>query len=163
MEGSGTCRDVARELGIPYQGFDLRDGHDAQSASSYVDIGPFDLIWLHPPYHDLIKYNDQEKCLSRCADVDEFCANMLRVLVHCKSVLNDQGVIALLMGDIRRKGEYYSLPFRMWEMARTVGLTLAAPEIIRLQHGATSTSHRYDFPFIPRIHDVCLVFKKHGK
>ena len=31
---------------------------------------------------------------------------------------------------------------------------------VRLSHGATSSFKRYNFSFIPRVHDICFVFRK---
>src|SRR5438477_3839798 len=36
MEGSGTCRDVCKELGIAYEGRDLKDGFDATDAAGFA-------------------------------------------------------------------------------------------------------------------------------
>ena len=40
------------------------------------------------------------------------------------------------------------------------GYWLAAPEIIRFGHGATSSSKVYRTSFIPSLHDVCLVLER---
>src|SRR5262249_32880712 len=56
MEGGGTCRDVCRELGIDYQGRDLRRGFDATDATAFAQLGTFDFIWLHPPYWQMVRY-----------------------------------------------------------------------------------------------------------
>jgi hypothetical protein len=66
------------------------------------------------------------------------------------------------MGDITRRGRYFGLPFHTWTAATAVGLELACPEIVRLSHGATSNFKRYNFSFIPRVHDICFVFRKVG-
>jgi hypothetical protein len=53
MTGSGTCRDVCRELAIPCLSRDIREGFDAAHPDGFPDLGPhlgFDLIWAHPPY-----------------------------------------------------------------------------------------------------------------
>jgi hypothetical protein len=65
MQGSGTAGDVANSLGIAYQGFDLTTGFDATDPRSFDGLGGFDMVWLHPPYFDLIKYNAAARCLSR--------------------------------------------------------------------------------------------------
>lgn len=160
MQGSGTAGDVAKSLGIPYQGFDLSTGFDATDARSFDGLGGFDMVWLHPPYYDLIKYNDDRRCLSRCDSLERFCQQMQALLQNCSSVLTDRGHLAVLIGDITRRGRYYGLPFRTWTAATAIGLELACPEIIRLSHGAMSSFKRYSFSFIPRVHDVCLVFRK---
>ena len=160
MEGGGTARDVAESLGVPYQGFDLKTGFDAADPQSYAGLGGFDLVWLHPPYHDLIRYSKDARCLSQCDSVDAFCDKLAAVLRNCRDVLTERGRLAVLMGDITRRGNYYALPFHTWHIARRLGMELACPEIIRLSHGATSTSRTYRFAFIPRVHDVCLVLRR---
>src|SRR5258707_516578 len=50
MTGSGTCRDVCDELDIPCTSKDIRFGFDACDETNYTDIGPFDFVWIHPPY-----------------------------------------------------------------------------------------------------------------
>jgi hypothetical protein len=35
MEGGGTCRDVCSELGITYEGRDLKEGFDATKAEAF--------------------------------------------------------------------------------------------------------------------------------
>jgi hypothetical protein len=49
MTGSGTCRDVCRELRIPHFSADLKSGFDACDPASYP-AETFDFVWLHPPY-----------------------------------------------------------------------------------------------------------------
>lgn len=61
MEGSGTCKDVCRELGIPCVSADLRYGVDACSAASYPRATRFPFVWVHPPnratdYHSIRRW-----------------------------------------------------------------------------------------------------------
>lgn len=160
MQGSGTAGDVAKSLGIVYQGFDLTTGFDATNPRSFDGLGGFDMVWLHPPYFDLIKYNDDSRCLSRSATLGNFCEQLRAVLRNCAGVLTEHGHLAVLIGDITRRGRYFGLPFHTWAAAQAIGLELACPEIVRLSHGATSNYKRYDFSFIPRVHDICFVFRK---
>lgn len=160
MQGSGTAGDVARSLNVPCDGFDLRTGFDATDPKSFDGLGGYDMVWLHPPYHDLIKYNDEPRCLSRCDSLDDFLQRLEAVLRNCLEVLTEHGKLIILIGDVVRKGQHLALPFRTWQTAAGLGLELACPEIIRLSHGASSTQKRYPFPLIPRVHDVCLVLRK---
>ncbi|MCO6042691.1 hypothetical protein NG895_02115 [Aeoliella sp. ICT_H6.2] len=160
MQGGGTAGDVARSLGIDYQGFDLKTGFDAADARSFDGLGGFDMVWLHPPYHDLIRYSDDPRCLSRSSSLTEFCDKLAGVLANCRDVLTQRGHLVVLMGDITRRGNYYALPFHAWRLATELGMELACPEIVRLSHGATSTARTYRFSFIPRVHDVCLVLRR---
>jgi hypothetical protein len=159
MAGSGTCRDVCRELQIECQSLDLHSGFDAQDADCYRDLGRFDFIWLHPPYWKMIRYGDDPRCLSNAPTLSDFQRRLRSVIRNCRSVLAERGHLAILIGDGKDAGEYMGLPFRTFWLAVRAGLWLAAPEIVRFQHGATSSSKQYTTSFIPRLHDLCLVLK----
>lgn len=161
MTGGGTCRDVCRELQIDCLSFDIRSGNDASRPSAFWDAGMFDFIWLHPPYWKMVRWSDDPRCLANAPTVSEFLRRLRRIIRNCVQVLRPEGVIAILMGDFRDHGEYQALPFRTLNLSYAEGLILAAPEIIRFSHGTTSAKHqRYNFSFIPRLHDMCLVLKQ---
>src|SRR4051795_1242673 len=70
MEGGGTCRDVCRELGINYEGRDLRQGFDATRLEVYRGLGPFVFIGCPPPYFQMVRYNaDDARCLSNAPNI----------------------------------------------------------------------------------------------
>ncbi len=50
MSGSGTCRDVCDELGIPCLSWDIHDGFDACDPEVFSARGTLDFIWAHPAY-----------------------------------------------------------------------------------------------------------------
>jgi hypothetical protein len=160
MEGGGTCRDVCQQLGIDYEGRDLRRGFDATDAAAFAGLGTFDFIWLHPPYWQMVRYNAGEpRCLSNAPSLVCFFEQLKSVLMNCRGVLRPGGKLAVLIGDCRQQGRYLGLPFRVMNAAASVGFWLAAPEIIRFSHGTTSSRQRYTTAFIPRLHDVCLVLE----
>lgn len=162
MEGSGTCRDACDDLGIEYDGFDLREGIDALFSGNFTWCdNRFEFVWLHPPYWDMIVYNDNTQCLSQCRSLDRYLLNLSTVIKNCLTVLESKGHLAILIGDITRRGKCFQLPFELWRLATEQhGLRLAAPEIIRFQHGASSSKREYTHSFIPRIHDVLMVFQR---
>jgi hypothetical protein len=77
--------------------------------------------------------------------------------------MSPRGKLAILIGDGKHDGEYLALPFRAMGVAAREGLRLAAPEIIRFLHGATSSQKAYPSSFVPRLHDVCLVLERGGR
>lgn len=128
MQGSGTAGDVAKSLGVLLQGFDLATGFDATNPQSFDGLAPVDMVWLYPPYFDLIKYNDDDLCLSRSETLDTFCEQLQSVLRNCRNVLTEHGHIAILIGDATRRGRNHALPFRTWSMANALGLELLVPK-----------------------------------
>jgi hypothetical protein len=160
MEGGGTCRDVCAELAVAYEGRDLKNGFDAMRPESFTGMGRFDFIWLHPPYFQMIRYNDTDgRCLSNAPNIEAWEHMLRSVLSNCREVLSAGGKLALLMGDGKHGGRYLGLPFRAMAAACAEGFWLAAPEIIRFGHGSTSSKQVYRTAFIPRLHDVCLVLE----
>ena len=160
MTGSGTCRDVCRELAVECETMDIRQGSDAADPASYQSIYPVDMVWMHPPYWRMIKYNDDPRCLSNAPTLDAFLNRMQLVLRNSRNVLTLNGVIAVLIGGYSDQGQYQPLPQLLVERAIREGLWPACTEIIRLQHGNTSSKKTYRSSFIPGLHDTCLVFRK---
>lgn len=159
MTGSGTCRDVCRELAIPCVSMDTRFGQDAADRHLYDAVGPIDFVWLHPPYWRQIVYNDDPRCLSNAPTVDAFLGRMRRVLQNGRSVLTRRGKIAVLIGGYSDRGLFQPLPHLLVAAAAGEGLRMATTEIIRLQYGNTSSRRSYRSSVIPGLHDQCLVFE----
>lgn len=131
--------------------------------SRYRQLPPIDFVWMHPPYWRMIRYNDDPRCLSNAPSLDAFLDRMQLVLRNCQSVLGRSGKIAVLMGGYSDRGRYQPLPQLLLERAIREGLWPACTEIIRLQHGNTSSKKRYRSSFIPGLHDTCLVFEANGQ
>ena len=160
MTGGGTCRDVCRKLGIECVSFDLREGQDAANPQSYAGLGEFDFVWLHPPYWRQIVYNDDPRCLSNAPTIEDFLTQLGAVLTSCRSVLAEEGKIAVLMGNYSDKGRLMPLTYLTMLQAMKHGLWPACTDIVRLQYNNTSSRKIYSSSFIPGVHDTCMVFKE---
>ena len=160
MEGSGTSRDVVAGLnrykhaGIRYWGGDLRNGFDLTKQ----DLpGKFDLVWIHPPYWNMIRYESGASDLSNCASYERFQELLQVCLRRCYEALEVGGRLAVLIGDLRRAGKYTAivkdvLNFPQGEL-RSV--------IIKVQHNCTSDRKQYGrMEDVPIGHEYCVVFKK---
>jgi hypothetical protein len=153
MQGSGTTRDVCRELGIEYDGFDLKDGFDA--LTSQLPAKRWDLIFLHPPYWDIIKYSDDPRDLSNCKTFEEYIQKLFTIIDRLREYLTDNGVLVVQIGDIRKHGEYYPLGAYIAVFHRK---ELKA-KIIKIQHNVSSNSKPYGGKFIPIMHEEIYVLK----
>lgn len=159
MAGSGTCLDVCTELEIPCESLDLRTGFDATDAANFHGLGPFDFIWLHPPYWNMIRYSDDQRCLSNVTIVDDFLDRLQAVIRNCRGVLSRDGRIAILLAGMPRRGRYFPLPYLALDRALDESLWPACPEIIRPQYATSSSRRAYSGSFIPQMHEVCFVLK----
>jgi hypothetical protein len=153
MEGSRTTGDVCRELGIDYDGFDLKDGFDA--LTSQLPPKRYDMIFLHPPYWDIIRYSDDPRDLSNCKTFEEYIQKLFQVIDRLREYLTDNGVLVVQIGDIRKHGEYYPLGAYIAVFHRK---ELKA-KIIKIQHNVSSNSKPYGGKFIPIMHEEIYVLR----
>lgn len=162
MVGSGTTRDVVNGLnrhasaGIEFWGGDLRQGfnlwmHDLP--------GTFDFVWIHPPYWNIIRYSNNGGDLSNIDDYNHF-RQALRVCLHrCYAALAPGGRLAVLVGDVRKRGRYVPIVRDVLNWEGELGQLRAV--IIKAQHNCRSDGVNYARMEDPRIqHEYCVLFKK---
>lgn len=161
MTGSGTCRDVCRELRIPCSGGDIHAGFDATDPAGFADGRSFDFIWVHPPYWRQKLYADDPRDLSRAPTLGAFLEGYGRLIRNCADALLPGGKLAVLMGDYSdREAGFVPLTYHTKRLAFEAGLKQACTDIIRFSHGASSGRKTYRSSFIPGLHDVCTIFEK---
>jgi len=139
---------------------DIKLGQDAADPTCYANIEPVDFVWMHPPYWKMIRYNEDPNCLSNAESLDGFLDRMGQVIQNCRGVLNRNGKIAILIGGYSERGRYQPLSQLIMAKAIEIGMWPATTEIIRFQHGNTSSRKSYQSSFIPGLHDTCMIFKE---
>lgn len=159
FSGGNTGKDVCIDLGIKNSvHLDLLNGWNA-----LIDEIPTgnDFTFSHAPYWDIIKYETQrgsfhEDDLSNNMSYDEFITKLDRVNAKIYKSLINKGRHAMLIGDIRKQGKYYS-PIK--DLAWIGDLEI---HIIKAQHNTVSERKNYSGKFIPITHEHLLVFKKNN-
>ncbi len=161
MSGSGTCRDVCDELGIPCLSWDIHDGFDACDPEVFSARGTLDFIWAHPAYWRQKLYADDARDLSRAPTLDDFLHRYGQFIRNCARALKPNGKLAILMGDYcDRETGFVPLTYHTKRIAFECGLKQTCTDIIRFSHGASSSRKVYRSSFIPGLHDTCMVFEK---
>jgi hypothetical protein len=160
MAGSGTTCDVIKGLNrykktcINYWGDDLQQGYDLLEQKL---PGRFDLVWLHPPYWNIIRYSDDPSDLSACESYEQFRELLMLCLKRCYDALEPGGRLAVLIGDVRRNGHYTPLIRDVLNFPHGELRSI----IIKVQHNCTSDRKAYGKLEDPPIkHEYCCVFKK---
>lgn len=69
------------------------------------------LVIMHPPYHDIIKFSNNPRDLSNAQTVDEFLKMFGEVLDNVIPVLENGRYLAIVIGDKYSKGEWIPLGF----------------------------------------------------
>jgi len=168
-EGSGTSREVCKDLGVNYFGLDLKNGFDFTSNNILSRIGkPADIVFSHPPYHDIIKYsgevwgkNSLNSDTSNCRTINEFLEKSQVMLLNQREATKEGGIYTSLIGDIRnKKFGFRSLQSDFISLMPKDELISV---IVKMQHNVLSDSKIYRGNFIPIKHEYLLVWKRAEK
>ncbi len=162
MMGSGTTRDVVEGLNrflptpIKYWGGDLKQGFNLVTS----DLPErYDFVWVHPPYWNIIRYSDLPTDLSTLDTYEEFRRLLAVCLRRCAAALCPGGRLAVLIGDVRRRGRYTPIVRDILRMEPYLGELRSI--IIKAQHNCRSDAVEYSsMEDVPIRHEYCVVFKK---
>lgn len=97
---------------------------DFKKVLSEHDLQSVQLVVMHPPYWDIIKFNDEEGNLSGAPSLEEFRTMFSKVLKNVVSVLEKGRFFAIVIGDSYRKGEWIPIGFYLMEDALKMGFKL---------------------------------------
>lgn len=92
-----------------------------------------DLVILHPPYHDIIKFSDLTADLSNARDFGEFLERFGVSVRTGLSLLRPGRFFGLVIGDKYTDGEWVPLGFECMNVCRKAGLTLKAINVKDIQ------------------------------
>ncbi|WP_273854239.1 DNA methylase N-4/N-6 [Guptibacillus spartinae] len=161
--GGGTGVDVAQSLGMDNSlHLDLNPKYGGWNAlKDDMPVGS-DFVFSHPAYHDIIAYSGNAwgnephpDDLSRCASYEEFVKKLDHINAKIYSSLRNGGKHAILVGDVRRKGDYFSIIKDMNWIGKVES------HIIKTQHNTSTANKSYGNNKLIRIdHEHLLVFKK---
>ena len=164
MSGSGSSKAAADTLGIKSVLYDLNPtpAHGIGNWNALRDDvdDTADMIFFHPPYHDIIKYSGSmwgkphADDLSRCGSYEDFMAKLNYVVKKLFLALRKDGRLAILVGDIRADGQFYSM------QRDIMGVGKLEATITKAQFNCVSDSRRYAKPFIPIVTEYLLLFHK---
>ena len=165
MSGSGTSAAVAKSLGIKSVLYDLNPSPSAgrggfNALTDEVDASA-DLIFVHPPYYTAIPYSGNmwgdkpdPNDLSRCTSWEEFTDKLNTVYKKLFFALRNGGRLAMLVGDIKLQGKFYSMADETMKMGEFESF------IVKGQYNCVSDGRTYRKPFIPIVTEYMLVCKK---
>ena len=167
MCGSGTTKAAADKCGIQSKIYDLHSGFDIMNSD--IKERPEFIFW-HPPYWDIIKYSDvmykasdvqnrygydpRKLDLSRIPNWEQFVEAMNYAMMKQFTSLEKGGRMAVLMGDIKKKGKLYSM------LAEIIKPGTLENIIIKAQHNCFSDNTQYSGSFIPILHEYVMIVRK---
>jgi DNA modification methylase len=84
---------------------------DIKQILSKYGINSVQLVIMHPPYHDIIKFSNDERDLSNAKSIEEFLQMFGQVVENVTPFLEEGRYFALVIGDKYSKGEWIPLGF----------------------------------------------------
>jgi hypothetical protein len=167
MCGSGTTKAAADKCGIQSKLYDLHSGFDIMNSD--IKERPEFIFW-HPPYWDIIKYSDvmykasdvqarygydpRKLDLSRIPNWEQFVEAMNYAMMKQFASLEKGGRMAVLMGDIKKRGKLYSMLSEIIKPGTLENI------IIKAQHNCFSDNTQYSGSFIPNLHEYVMIVRK---
>lgn len=168
-EGSGTSGDVARRLNCQYVGLDLMHGNDFTRDSILTSLPrPAEMVFTHPPYSSMIQYSGSQwgaemlptDTSNPSLSKEQFLEMSQVMLMNQRDATRDGGLYATLIGDMRRKGQFWSFQADYQMMMPKSELISVA---IKMQHNCQSNGKNYGGSFVPITHEYLLIWKKASK
>ncbi len=164
MSGSGTSYYAAEQFHIRSLLYDLNPappcGRGNWNALKNDVDDSADLIFMHPPYHSIIQYSGNmwgrphPDDLSRCENYADFLDKLNYCIRKMFFALRKDGRLAILVGDIRFKGEFHSIQHDMMRMGNFESF------IVKGQFNCVSDTRTYRKPFIPVVTEYLLIYHK---
>ena len=167
MCGSGTTKAAADKCGIQSKIYDLHSGFDIMNSD--IKERPEFIFW-HPPYWDIIQYSDvmykasdvqarygydpRKLDLSRIPNWEQFVEAMNYSMMKQFASLEKGGRMAVLMGDIKKRGKLYSMLSEIIKPGTLENI------IIKAQHNCFSDNTQYSGSFIPILHEYVMIVRK---
>lgn len=167
MCGSNTTKDAANTMGIQSKTYDLHNGFDLLHHD--IPERP-EMIFFHPPYHSIITYSDvmysaeevrrlygydpRQFDLSRIPAWEDFVKALNFCMMKQFCALEKGGRIAVLVGDIKKRGKLYSMIMELIKPGTLENV------IIKTQHNCFSDNTNYSGSFIPIVHEYLILLRK---
>jgi DNA modification methylase len=89
-----------------------------------IGIDKVQFLIMHPPYHDIIKFSDDERDLSNAKTTNDFLKMIRKVIDNTYDILEKSRYMAIVIGDKYSKGEWIPLGFYCMQEALNKGYKL---------------------------------------
>lgn len=161
MTGSGTTGEVCKDLRIECIETDLNPEYGGLDILNEDVPVISDFIFWHPPYFNIYKYSGEEwgtkpnnRDISRTNNYSKFIKQINTIQAKLIRSLRKGGHIAILVGDITKKGVFRSMQKDMQWYGKPRKI------IIKAQHNYQSGRKNYSGKYIETVHEFVLVFKR---
>lgn len=93
--------------------------NNIQNSLKFLGEKSISLAIFHPPYHDIVKFTQNENDLSNCKSVDEFLSKFQESIGNSLEFLAKNRYFAVVIGDIYKNSEVVPLSFLCMTMIKS--------------------------------------------
>lgn len=97
---------------------------DYELSLKQLGINSVQLVIMHPPYFDIIKFSDDPKDLSNADSVSNFLVMLKKVAANAASILDKGRYLVLVIGDKYADGDWIPLGFLAMNEILNLGFSL---------------------------------------
>jgi len=170
MAGSGTTIDVCKAHNRNIKVFDLTPTRKdiIENDSRNIPLKDFsaDLVFLHPPYWDMVKYSNKDADLSKLS-LNEFLDSMQKVITETQRILKKDKYLCIVVGDLVRKGKFISLSRKISNMCEEVGfedcgyaIKITKDSVSQRRRGKAIYAELAITKNLKQNHDIVMFWKK---
>jgi 16S rRNA G966 N2-methylase RsmD len=125
------------------------------------------LLIMHPPYFDIIKFSNDHRDLSNAKSVDDFLVMMNSIVRKASAVLDEGRYFALVIGDKYSKGEWMPLGFLTMQEVLKCGFILKSIIVKNFEETFGKRNQKYLWRYRALVggfyifkHEYIFLFKK---
>ena len=125
--GSGTTYKVAKLLERKCIINDLSPLEPFIQPGDSLNFNPqtnAQILFMHPPYHNIVKYSQKKACGSNCISIDDFLKWFEKVVQNCIRYLDKNRFLILVCGNIYQESEEHTLGVWCKDIVRNEGFKL---------------------------------------
>jgi len=97
---------------------------DSTKEEVYENLPNFQMVIMHPPYWDIIKFSKNDGDLSNAKTIDEFLERFSKAVALASQHLDDERYLVLVIGDKYSRGEWIPLGFYCMNVVMKNGFKL---------------------------------------
>lgn len=128
------------------------------------------LIIYHPPYWDIIKFNDIDGNLSKCSSLDSFLSDFEDVINNTAKYLENDRYLGIVIGDIYKNGEWIPLNSHIIQLMLNKGFLLKSVVVKNISETKAKQNNKAIWRYRALLggfyvfnHEYILIFQKNKK
>ncbi|MCI0450215.1 MAG: DNA methyltransferase [Chlorobi bacterium] len=133
-----------------------------------LGIDKVQLIIMHPPYWDIIKFSDDVRDLSNASSVDDFLSLFAKVIENTYNILEKGRYLVVVIGDKYSKGDWIPLGFKTMDLVMSKGYKLKSIVVKNFEETKGKMNQKELWRYRALVggfyifkHEYIFLFKKH--